>query len=279
MPSFVRSFLRACGLSFAVATGALACASSSDDAPLPGGDAGSSVPGSGTSEPALFSPAVTSVVIEIDYQPGAEPFTGRAGRVDDVWRVSRDNLARMFERSGKVVTLPSTLDAMQALPDVTGTTFTSEAILAIAAAHRDAASTADTATFYAVFLDGYFQDDTGTRDDVLAVSIGTTRVLALFKPVIGGADALFPGVAAFVEQSTFVHEFGHAIGLVDAAVPATTDHHDAEHRHHCTNERCVMFWANERASSAVTFARQILTTGSTVLLDDACLADLDAVQR
>ena len=31
-----------------------------------------------------------------------------------------------------------------------------------------------------------------------------------------------------VEQSTIVHEIGHAIGLVNNGVPATTAHHDGQ---------------------------------------------------
>jgi predicted Zn-dependent protease len=233
--------------------------------------------GGGSSQPSsaeLFSSQITSVTVEIDYQTGAEPYTGSAGRLKDVWQVTRDNVDRVFSKSAKALTLPTTLPQMQPLTDVTATTFTTDDVLAIASKHRDTPSAGSMASFYVVFLNGYFSDGATAQKDVLGVSIGHTGVLAMFKPVIAGTDSA--GVARFVEQSTMVHELGHAFGLVDNGVAMASPHEDAAHPAHCTNEKCAMYWANEGASAAVTFVRQVLVTGSNVLYGPECLGDVDA---
>lgn len=255
---------RALGATALVSSVLLACSSSSDGGATP-------------SPTELFSSSIDNVTVEIDYQRGAAPFTGKAGRVADVWQIARDNVARIFSK--KKVALPSTLDGMEELTDVTAKSFTSDAILDIAKKHRAAPSSASTATFYLVFLDGLYDDGSGPQDDILGVSIGDSGVVAIFKPVVGGAESALPGVSAFVEQTTIVHELGHAVGLVADGIPTTTTHHDEAHAHHCTNERCAMNWANERGASVVAFARQLSTTGSTILIDDACLADIDAITK
>ncbi len=236
-------------------------------------------PSSGTQpEPTeLFSPSVKKLVIEVDYQAGAEPYTGGSGLMKEPWQITEANLARLFLRAPKATTLPRTLPEMQLLADVSGTSFTSAEILAIAAAHRDRVNTADTATFYVLFLDGYFRDDDGVNMNVLGVSLGSSGVLAMFKPVIESTDGIIGGVARYVEQSTLVHELGHAAGLVDNGIPLASAHHDSAHGAHCTNDRCVMYWANEGAASAASFVQKTLMTGATVIYAEECLADADAL--
>lgn len=224
----------------------------------------------------LFSSSVTSVDFEIDYQTNAAPYTGSAGRYSDVWQIMGDNVARVFLKTPKTVTLPNTLDKMQELTDISGTSFTSDQILSIAAEHRDTPSSGSLASFYIVFLNGYYDDGTGPQDQVIGVSIGQTGVIAIFKPVITATESFFVGVSRYVEQSTLVHEFGHAIGLVNNGLPLQTPHQDTAHGNHCLNDKCVMFWENEGAESAATFAQQTLATGSDILFGSECLDDIDA---
>ena len=212
--------------------------------------------------------------IEIDYAASAEPYTGPQGKLADVFDLFKANAERVFAKSPKTVRVQTTLEAMEKLTDVTGSDFTQEQILAIADKHRTQRSTSDTVTFYVVWLDGYLRDGEGVRSDVLGVSFGKTGVLAMFKPVIR-SSASAPGIARFVEQSTLVHEFGHAVGLVNNGLAVTAPHQDAANGAHCTNERCVMYYANEGAAAAVAFVRRYVSTGNEVLFAPDCLADLD----
>ncbi len=217
---------------------------------------------------------ITDVNVEIDYATNAEPYTGSTARIDDIWQLSQDNIQRLFP--GKTLTLPHTLSGMQQLTDVTGDDFTSAQILAIADSHRDVLASDTVASFYIVWLDGYFANDEGRQSNVLGVTLGNTGVLAMFKPVIANS-AVLPGIQRFVEQTTLIHEMGHAAGLVNNGITPVTNHQDTAHGAHCTNEDCVMYYLNEGASDVVTYATNISNSGSTVLFDDACLADIDSL--
>lgn len=218
----------------------------------------------------IYARATTTLAIEVDYQTGAEPYTGTLLTMD-TWNLFKVNAAALF-KSQKTLQVPTTLAEMQALSDISGTTFTSQQVLDIASRHRDLADTADRATFYFVFLNGMFHDGQMVRNDVLGVSIGATRVIAMFKPVIMSAAAL-ANIRKFVEQSTLVHEFGHAVGLVNNGVAMITAHQDTAHGAHDSSTACVMYYANEGASDAAQFAQRYISTGNEVLFDNNCLAD------
>jgi len=253
----------------AVASLALALAACSGG----GDDAGTSQP-----TPAdVMAAATTRVVVEIAYVDGAEPYTGVASATfPDVWAFSRANLERLLR--GKTLELPSTLSEMHRIPDPGKTEYTADDILAIAKAQRTRGSGGGTAAFFAVWLKGKYKDkDTGkVLDDVLGVSIGDTGVLALFKPVIQSTSVPGrQGVVRFVEQSTFTHEMGHALGLVNNGVGLASAHQDAAHGSHCTNEKCVMFWQNEGAAAAAQLALRLAVTGDEIVFGPECLADAD----
>ena len=223
----------------------------------------------------LSDDTVTTIEIEVDYVAGAEPYTGAVGQSDDLWNLFRVNAARLFPH--KEIVVPSTLAEMEMLAGESGNSFTSEMILDIAARHRDKQSSADTVTFYVVWLDGYFEDSDGIQEGVLGVSIGDTGVIAMFKPALALGDA-FPKVVRFGEQTTLIHEFGHAIGLVNRGIPLVTEHQDTDNGAHCANTHCVMYFANARLQSLLEFVREFINNGNSIVFDSDCLADVDAQQ-
>jgi len=227
----------------------------------------------------VFGSQYSTIAFEIDYATGAEPYTGDIAGFGDVWSLFETNAARLYQGRGKTITVPTQLDEMEELTDVTGDSFDQDAIFAIANEHRDQASTTSTATFYVLWLDGLFDDGTGARDDVLGVSFGDTGVIAMFKPVIESTGAGTPGlgVEKYVEQASLVHELGHAVGLVDNGVSMTTMHKDDAHGAHCSNPDCVMYYQIESKSGAIQFVQQMLQSQSSILFGDECLGDVDAV--
>jgi hypothetical protein len=224
----------------------------------------------------LYGSKYSTIVIEAAYATGMEPYTGRLFGLGDSWQLFQVNAARIFEKSPKKLVIPTTLTEMERI-DVTGTTFTTDQILAIADAHRHQRTSGSTATFYVVWLPGHLVQDGRVNDQVLGVSIGNTGVIAMFKEVIRSvADPSEVNVERFVEQSTLVHEFGHAVGLVDNGVAMTSSHLDSAHGAHCTNTRCTMYWENEGPMAAARFVRQLVRTGTEVLFGPECLHDVDA---
>jgi hypothetical protein len=243
----------------------MACGSSSKDA---ANDQSTPTPTT------VYSSKISSVEFEVDYAKGAKPYTGSfAG--GDLWNLFKANATRLVNagNKSKSVTVPTTLGAMQELADVTGTAFTSQQILDIAKAHRDTKDTPSSASFYILFLPGYYVENGATNTAVIGLSFAGTGVIAIFKPVIENAAAGPTGV--LIEQSTLVHEFGHAIGLVNEGVSLSSAHQDTAHGAHCTNTSCVMYYQNEGAFFARAFTSGI-TSDASILFDAPCLADIDA---
>ncbi|HEY4058713.1 MAG TPA: hypothetical protein VGM39_19000 [Kofleriaceae bacterium] len=257
----------------------LAACGSGDDGGSSGDDT-SGDDGSGSSNPgnaAVFDKAVKDVVIEIDYETGEAPYTGSVIGFGDTFDLTKTNLNRLFSNT-KTLTLPTTVAQMQDIGTIDDEELTVDDVLAIADAHRDTQSTSTTAAYYVVFVSGHFTDDSGPNPNVLGVSIGNTRVLVMFKDVIASTQSLaFPNTEKYVEQSTLVHELGHAVGLVDNGIPMVAPHKDSAHGAHCTNDHCTMYWVNEGATSAAQFAQTYITSGNSIIFGDECLADVDAL--
>jgi hypothetical protein len=225
----------------------------------------------------VFDPAITKVVVEIDYENGQEPYTGPIIGFGDTFEPTLANIDREFAHK-KELTIPTTIAQMESIGAVNDEELTTADILTLAQLHRTQHDTADTKTYYIVFVSGHFADNSGPQTGVLGVSIGNTSVVAMFKDVIRTTQSLTtPNTERYVEQSTLIHELSHAIGLVDNGVPMVSPHKDADHGAHCNNPNCVMYWLNEGASDASSFAISRLVTGSSIIFDNACLADVDAL--
>ncbi len=220
---------------------------------------------------------VERVVVEVDHGPGAPPRTGSYGGVGDIWSLTQANLDALF--AGLPVDVPHDLgdmEALPALPEGADGRFTTEELLAVADRHRNTRTGDGTESIYLVFVDGIFRDSEGNdAPQVLGVSLGNTGVVAIFTPVVDGAARL-EATRAFVEQTTVIHEVGHAVGLVNNGLPMVEPHEDPQNPRHDVSSDCVMYWANEGAADLVAFVNQVVVEDSVVLFDDACIADAAA---
>ncbi len=218
----------------------------------------------------LFGPEVKEVRVEVDYQAGAAPFVRGNRLMEQPWDFFRINAEALFARHPRDIHVPSGLEEMERIDDIAPKTktFTTEAIMDIAALHRDAYSDGLLASYYVIFLDGHYADENGKRDDVLGVTVGSTGVVAMFKPVIRKVSG-----SRFAEQATLIHEFGHAIGLVNFGLPVVGDHHDEANGAHCNNEDCVMYYLNEGRKDLVEFIERFEATGDAVMFGPDCLRD------
>jgi len=223
----------------------------------------------------LFSSKVTDIVIEVDYAKGAAPYTGTESLFGaDLWQLVHTNVEVLFEGSGKTITIDDSLADMDELdPTPGGPDYDADEILALADRYRDTFDTPVLRSFYVIFLDGYFTEGGVRKSSVLGVSLGTTGVIAMFKPVIAGTGL----TNRRVEQTTLIHELGHAFGLVDNGLPPVdASHADHPHGAHCTNESCIMYYQNEVGASLSGFITARVNNGTSVLFDHDCLDDAKA---
>lgn len=222
----------------------------------------------------LFGPTVSRMVIEVDYHQGGEPYTEIEGSSSSPWTLFDLNINKLFSVTPRDIEIPSTLDAMENIGVSPIRDLTVDDLLSLVAEHRNTPDSRDIPSFYVLFANGYFYDDDARQDNVLGLSIGDTSTVVMFKPVIrktapdleGPADDL---IRMFAEQMTLIHEFGHAVGLVDNGLTLTSAHHDDEHGKHCTNKKCVMYYLNEGARDLIQFARDL----------DVCLAQADTPEQ
>lgn len=238
-------------------------------------DAGSVVPPNQPDKPAwpsVFAKTVTRVTVEVDYQSGAAPITTPDLVLGEPpWEVFAANARALFARHPRTLIIPTQLEQMQQVTLDGDQNFNTTELLAHAAQHFTTPHTEAERAYYMLFVDGFFEDASGVRSNVLGVSIGDTRSTFIFKRALGNSGYR-------TEQATAVHEFGHAVGLVENGVPATTPHHDIAHPAHCTNAaNCVMFWQIEQdVTSADDLVTRLLVGGNKVLFDQACLDDTHA---
>ncbi len=231
--------------------------------------------GSGSAQISVFDPSITNVIVEIDYETGKQPFTGGIVGFGDTFDPTVTNVNRLFAGQ-KEITIPKTLAEMEDVGAIDDEELTIDDILALAALHRSVASTDSSRAYYVIFVSGYFADSGGPKPGILGISIGDQ--IAMFKDVIDSTNVvLSPNVVRYVEQSTLIHELSHSIGLVDNGVDMASAHKDAAHGAHCDNPDCVMYWQNDGSQGAARFAQQQLLTGSSILFDAKCLADVDAL--
>ncbi|MCB9554153.1 MAG: hypothetical protein H6705_20180, partial [Myxococcales bacterium] len=224
----------------------------------------------------LFAPTVERFTVEVDYAPGAAPYVEIGGLLNrrDAWEIFEVNVEALFAAAPRELVIPRALAEMQALPAAAAPPgdYSSARIRELARTWRETPSAGPARSVYVVFLDGYYADDAGRRPTVLGISLGDTGIIALFKPVIDGTSD-----AALVEQTTLVHEFGHAAGLVANGLALSEPHHDAEHGAHCDNRDCVMYYLNESSATIGGFVGDLLGQSPVrVLFGDACLADAHA---
>lgn len=95
----------------------------------------------------------------------------------------------------------------------------------------------DTAVLHVYYLGGKYVDY-----DLATTGLEVNGRIFLFEKahVLENSHRLAPPVNELLERRTVVHEFGHAIGLVNCGIPMVTAREDPESRCHSTNSRSVM---------------------------------------
>jgi hypothetical protein len=229
---------------------------------------------SGCQEPGpadgIFRSDVEEVVIEVDFMSEAEPCDGWVNNRARVWDLFVNNLRILFAPAPRALTIQRSRGPIEPskerLEPPKGRAYTESEILEIVSTHREEGSTHRRRAFYVIFLDGYYREGGADKADVQGrILRGNSGAIAMFKPALRSRGW-------FGEQSTLVHEFGHAVGLVNRGLEMVHPHQDSEHGSHCEDPRCVMHHLPVRYNSYNTE----LPSANQPLFCDRCLEDAHA---
>lgn len=173
-----------------------------------------------------------SVVVEIDWQRGAEPTAAARQHLVGILRQATQSDVTLAGGSE----IPG--EAEVSSPD---------SLRALAAAHRDNFSTRDRAAMYVLSVRGRFQEESA-----LGVAYRASEY-AIFPDLIGGLSALLGGRTA-IERAVLVHEAGHLLCLVNIGYTSAFDREDPEHPKHSSDRSSAMHWAIETSAVAQLFS-------------------------
>lgn len=219
------------------------------------------------------------VNVEVAYEPNAEPFTGNTERGRPFWDITEENIKAIYAERPQtpLIYVPKTLEEMNAIPAQNKSSWTVDDIVDLAQEYRQGTSSTQNSYFWVVFLKGNYSEDGTINTSVVGVNIDQSSIIAIFKDVVKATDSNPNGaIPKYIEQSTVVHELGHAFGLVNNGIPMTSEHQDVEHGKHCSNPDCVMNWQNEGSTNLKKFVQNIITTGNLTLFGSECLDDVHA---
>ncbi|HEX8334360.1 MAG TPA: hypothetical protein VF622_17185 [Segetibacter sp.] len=151
------------------------------------------------------------------------------------------------------------------IPASTNPTLTTTDLANIEKEHRTAYSTSKQVAVYILVTNGRFTD----ANTIGCAYLNTS--LSLFGKTIQqfstGYSLTFKSK---LETSTAQHEFGHLLGLVNMGTPMQVNHADVEHKGHCTNPKCLMYYKAGHAEM------QSYLTNGVATLDANCRNDLNS---
>lgn len=219
-----------------------------------------------------------AITVKVYYEPNAAPFVGTTNSGLNLWSVLSVNLTSILQYRSQpaTITVPDELSEMTELTEQTKTSWTATDILSLSSQYSLDAPSSSHVYFKIFFLEGYYNNGTSDSTTTLGVHITGTEVIAIFKDVIESSAVNPSGpIAKFVEQSTLVHEMGHALGFVNNGVAMVNAHQDSANGAHTTNSSCVMYYLNEGATDLKQFINTYINTSSYIMWGTEVLADAE----
>ncbi len=204
--------------------------------------------------------------------PGPRDFV--SSKDYDKWVIEVDTVQGMAPPASAMSLLKQRLDSVASKPGgielrtddalpARGGTWTDKDLQAYSRAHLDAKTGGDTAVLHLLFVDGEY-----SRGEVLGVTFLSSRGgnVVSSGPVIIFSDAIRNACANPLALCTnpdpvfgpvLVHEFGHAMGLVNSGAPMKVDHEDEANPGHSSSRSSVMYYAVERVDVLSQFTGTI----------------------
>lgn len=133
--------------------------------------------------------------------------------------------------------------------------------------HRTAYTEGSKLGIYLLITNGGYTESA----DVLGVAYKNTSMALFGKPIRDNTGGITQPSRTKLETTVTQHEFGHIMGLVNIGSPMQVNHEDPEHKGHCNNEDCLMYYASE-----TTAILDFLVGSPVPQLDQNCRDDLKA---
>ena len=218
----------------------------------------------------IFSDSVTAFNINVVYETGAVPRTGNISLTStDIWEITETSYESIFQdHVDRNVNVPKTLGEMTEIPDQNKSSWSSEELIALGQQEASLLASENEVNITVIFLRGLYDN----RGSVLGVHFSGYPFAFVFKDVVEGVGGS-EKTQQYVEQSTVIHEIGHAIGLVNIGLPMVVDHEDGEHPGHTSNEDGVMYWAVESSDDILSVLTDIILGDQLDLFEVESKAD------
>ncbi len=189
-------------------------------------------------------------VIEVDAQSGAEPS-------DELLAFLKGRLAANVAKPDGIV-----FERGAGVPG-SGRSWTTSAITDAAESTKDRDTSGSTVTLHLLFLRGGTSDDSGSSR-VLGVTIGWDLIAIFPDNIASACEASLLGLGCNTDpitRATTLHEFGHAIGLVNRGTPMVHPHeattcNGQKDSAHSSNQQSVMYCAVETNQVAILFGNE-----------------------
>lgn len=239
-----------------------------------------SVPDELRSDSSFYFQVASAINVNVYYEETAEPYTGQTPGGLDYWDILFENLTEIFSyrSSSPTLTVPYGLEDMNSLGALINESWTVSDILDLVSTVEVSSIENLQANFSVFFVNGYFADESGDIPNVLGVNLTGSSVIVIFKDVIENSSSQ-DGVCIFVEQSTMVHEMGHALGFVNGGVPMSSAHQDFENGQHTENSDCVMYYLNEGPADLRQFIAKYILADDITMWGPEVLADAEAFSQ
>lgn len=195
------------------------------------------------------------LVVELQYAGGFKPT-----------QAAVDTLQAFLERRlNKPNGISIVLDAITAPGN---TQYSLNDIVQIEDSNRQQYNQGKTIAVYYFFADGDYSGNTN-NSKVLGLSYRNTSIVIFENTIQSLSGGLGQPSTSILEATVMEHEFGHILGLVNNGTPMVVNHEDPNHKGHCNNSNCLMYY-NVNTSDVISN----LSGGSIPKLDQNCLNDL-----
>jgi len=167
----------------------------------------------------------------------------------------------------------------QTLPGSPDTRWTQESLDALADTYETYRPEDGTTTIYTMFVEGTWHEDDGDRT-TLGVAWDHHRIAIFVDPInafCGDQEVLCDAT----QNTIWLHELGHVLGLVDNGVPMVHDHRDPDPDKgaHDSNEDCIMHWSVSKDGVLERIKFRVSGGNENPMgFGEECLADLAAIR-